>query len=150
MNFYSYQYFLSQAGTAGKIRFVITAGLLLSLAIVLVKWLQHKEATKYRDLFILLLLSLFLISLLQLNDYKQGKIHQNQSAQMVEFLDTVSTNLHIPTKQLAVNNTSLKDGMALQADKQQVYFVHFNEDFSAYSLEESFLTRQTEIIQINQ
>ena len=54
---------------------------------------------------------------------------------MVAFLDSVIGSQNVKSEQVRVNGRTLSNGMIVNIDKNY-YEVHFNSDFSAYTLSE--------------
>lgn len=97
--------------------------------------MRNRLQTKYRDLSLILFLSLVFIIGMQFTNYSQGQSTISQSAQMVHFMNQVANNEQMKTKEMSVNSTSLTDEMVIKRNKDY-YQVNFNSDFSAYSLME--------------
>lgn len=95
--------------------------------------MRNRIQTKYRDLSLILFLSLVFIIGVQFTNYSQGQSSISQSGQMVHFITQVAINKDTETKEISVNSTSLTDEMVIKL-KNEYYQVDFNSDFSAYSL----------------
>ncbi len=89
--------------------------------------------TKYRDLSIIALLLLILISGIQYLSYSERQNFAAGTSRMVGFLNALIENQKVEKPDISVNSTHLYNGMIVGI-KKQYYEVHFNQDFSAYTL----------------
>ena len=70
---------------------------------------------------------------LQYNQYQQNQAYADNTSRMVTFLNSVKEVKHVSSEEIRVNSRSLSNGMILNI-QDKYYEVHFNNDFSAYSL----------------
>ena len=89
--------------------------------------------TKYRDLSIIALLLLILICGTQYLSYSERQNFAADTSRMVGFLNALIENQKVEKQDIIVNSTRLSNGMIVGI-KSQYYEVHFNQDFSAYTL----------------
>ncbi|WP_230454711.1 DUF3290 family protein [Aggregatibacter aphrophilus] len=106
---------------------------LAALLLVTTLYLRHRLETKYRDLSIIFLLLIVLLLGLQYNQYQQNQAYADNTSRMVTFLNSVKEVKHVSSEEIRVNSLSLSNGMILNI-QDKYYEVHFNNDFSAYSL----------------
>lgn len=106
---------------------------LAALLLVTTLYLRHRLETKYRDLSIIFLLLIVLLLGLQYNQYQQNQAYADNTSRMVTFLNSVKEVKHVSSEEIRVNSRSLSNGMILNI-QDKYYEVHFNNDFSAYSL----------------
>lgn len=133
MEFYTFDYLVNQSQSNNYLKYSLIFCILLFLAFVIIKYMRNRIQTKYRDLSLILFLSLVFIIGVQFTNYSQGQSSISQSGQMVHFITQVAINEDTETKEISVNSTSLTDEMVIKL-KNECYQVDFNSDFSAYSL----------------
>ncbi|CAD5897212.1 DUF3290 domain-containing protein [Carnobacterium maltaromaticum] len=133
MEFYTFDYLVNQSQSNNYLKYSLIFCILLFLAFVIIKYMRNRIQTKYRDLSLILFLSLVFIIGVQFTNYSQGQSSISQSGQMVHFITQVAINEDTETKEISVNSTSLTDEMVIKL-KNEYYQVNFNSDFSAYSL----------------
>ncbi|GED50169.1 DUF3290 domain-containing protein [Carnobacterium maltaromaticum] len=133
MEFYTFDYLVNQSQSNNYLKYSLIFCILLFLAFVIIKYMRNRIQTKYRDLSLILFLSLVFIIGVQFTNYSQGQSSISQSGQMVHFITQVAINKDTETKEISVNSTSLTDEMVIKL-KNEYYQVDFNSDFSAYSL----------------
>ena len=133
MEFYTFDYLVNQSQSNNYLKYSLIFCILLFLAFVIIKYMRNRIQTKYRDLSLILFLSLVFIIGVQFTNYSQGQSSISQSGQMVHFITQVAINEDTETKEISVNSTSLTDEMVIKL-KNEYYQVDFNSDFSAYSL----------------
>ena len=88
---------------------------------------------KYRDLSIIALLLLILICGTQYLSYSERQNFAADTSRMVGFLNALIETKKVEKQDIIVNSTRLFNGMIIGI-KNQYYEVHFNQDFSAYTL----------------
>ena len=133
MEFYTFDYLVNQSQSNNYLKYSLIFCILLFLAFVIIKYMRNRIQTKYRDLSLILFLSLVFIIGVQFTNYSLGQSSISQSGQMVHFITQVAINEDTETKEISVNSTSLTDEMVIKL-KNEYYQVDFNSDFSAYSL----------------
>lgn len=133
MEFYTFDYLVNQSQSNNYLKYSLIFCILLFLAFVIIKYMRNRIQTKYRDLSLILFLSLVFIIGVQFTNYSQGQSSISQSGKMVHFITQVAINEDTETKEISVNSTSLTDEMVIKL-KNEYYQVDFNSDFSAYSL----------------
>lgn len=133
MSFYTYLFLENHIYFQDYLKHIITFASLIALLGVSIYYLRHRLETKYRDLsIILLLLVIFLIGL-QYSNYERSQAYTTDTSRMVTFLESVVSNQNIQKQDIVVNRQTLMNGMIVGI-KGQYYEVHFNHDFSAYTL----------------
>lgn len=142
MDFYSYQYFINQSEHSNLLRFGLLSGLLVLLLVLILKQYNSREKRKYRDLVILISLVILFQVGMQINKFEVGKTNQDNSSQMVVFLDNMARSQEVSQGDLMVNAKIVKDEMLIKI-KEDYYQVNLNSDFSSYKLEETFLINDT-------
>ncbi|MDG6895133.1 DUF3290 domain-containing protein [Volucribacter amazonae] len=133
MNFYTYLYLQSQTSFQGYIKYLIIFIALMIMLVANFLYLRHRMETKYRDLSIIFLLIVIFLLGVQYNYYSSNLSAAANSSRMITFLDSVIYTQQLEHKDILVNSRTPSNGMILSI-KENYYEVHFNNDFSAYSL----------------
>lgn len=135
MSFFTYFYLENRMSFQGYVKYIIIFAALGALLLATTLYLRHRLETKYRDLSIIFLLLIILLLGIQYNQYEQNQVYADNTSRMVTFLNAVRDNQHLSNEDLKVNSQTLTNGMILNI-KDKYYEVHFNNDFTAYSLSE--------------
>ena len=90
---------------------------------------------EYRDLSIISLLLIILLLGIQYTQYEQNQTYANDSSRIITFLNSVKDNQQLKNEDLIVNDQKLTNGMIIGI-KGKYFEVHFNNDFTAYTLSE--------------
>jgi len=133
MSFFSYFYLENRMYFPDYLKYIAIFVALAALLLVTTLYLRHRLETKYRDLSIIFLLLIVLLLGLQYNQYQQNQAYADNTSRMVTFLNSVKEVKHVSSEEIRVNSRSLSNGMILNI-QDKYYEVHFNNDFSAYSL----------------
>lgn len=138
MNFYDIEFLKSQSGINDYIRYIFIFASLTVLVIIFSIYIRHKIKTKYRDLSIILLLFIILELGIQYSNYIGFQSKQNQSSQMVAFIENVAKNQKVDIDKVLVNSTQFADGIIVKID-DKYYSVNLNPDQKTYTFVESYL-----------
>ncbi|WP_251713083.1 DUF3290 domain-containing protein [Lactococcus ileimucosae] len=138
MNFYDIEFLKSQSGINDYIRYIFIFASLTVLVIIFSIYIRHKIKTKYRDLSIILLLFIILELGIQYSNYRGFQSKQNQSSQMVAFVENVAKNQKVDIDKVLVNSTQFADGIIVKID-DKYYSVNLNPDQKTYTFVESYL-----------
>ena len=133
MSFFSYFYLENRMYFQDYLKYIAIFVALAALLLVTTLYLRHRLETKYRDLSIIFLLLIVLLLGLQYNQYQQNQAYADNTSRMVTFLNSVKEVKQVGSEEIRVNSRSLSNGMILNI-QDKYYEVHFNNDFSAYSL----------------
>ena len=133
MSFFSYFYLENQMYFQDYLKYIAIFVALAALLLVTTLYLRHRLETKYRDLSIIFLLLIVLLLGLQYNQYQQNQAYADNTSRRVTFLNSVKEVKQVGSEEIRVNSRSLSNGMILNI-QDKYYEVHFNNDFSAYSL----------------
>ena len=117
----------------GYLKYVVIFIALCALLFVTVLYLRHQLETKYRDLSIIFLLLIIFLFGVQYSQYEQNQVYANDTSRMVTFLTSVKESQQVAAEDIRVNSRSLSNGMILNI-QDKYYEVHFNNDFTAYTL----------------
>lgn len=145
MTFYGLHYMQEQSALNDYVKYFFIFASLFVLLIVFSLYMRHRMKTKYRDLSIIALLFLLFVSGVQYADYTQSENRLSQSSQLVNFVQRLAADQHVEEDAVALQ---LADGV-LVAFNDHYYRVSLNADFSAYTLEEAYLTT-TDITKIEE
>jgi hypothetical protein len=134
MNFYTLEYIIKHQSTDLIIR---SAFIILLLAIVIltsIKFLKDRIKTRLRDISIGIMVFIFILLGIQVEQYTQNHRDFSQSHVLVKFIDSVATDAHISPNEVMVNSTTLKDGIIIRYNEED-YTLHLNDDNNSYTLE---------------
>ena len=133
MDFYTLAYVESQAVIGQTWGFVIIVAVLLALLILGVQVLRNGFTSRYRDLMIILSLIVVFFLGLEYQEYNRMKTYSEDSSRMAQFLHSFSSDRSVPSDQLAVNSSKIRNGMILKVS-YAYYEVQFNPEFSTYTI----------------
>lgn len=133
MDFYTLSYVESQAVIGQTWGFVIIVAVLLALLILGVQVLRNGFTSRYRDLMIILSLIVVFFLGLEYQEYNRMKTYSEDSSRMAQFLHSFSSDRSVPSDQLAVNSSKIRNGMILKVS-DAYYEVQFNPEFSTYTI----------------
>lgn len=146
MLFYTYQYFENQSKINNIFKYLIGLVILLFFFFTIIKYLQNRLSSKYRDLIIISILSIILMLGIEYTHYSRSKAVSAQTSQAVYFLKELSKEENIPIEKILANSTYLYNGMIIKMNKDY-YRVNFNNSFQFYSLDKvKLLNLNIEII----
>ena len=106
-----------------------------ALFVVTTLYLRHRLESKYRDLSIIFMLLIILLVGVQYNQYEQNQVYASDTSRIVTFLNSVKDSQNLKAEEILVNSPKLTNGMILNI-QDKYYEVHFNSDFTAYTLSE--------------
>ena len=114
MKFYSYDYVLSQISQQNGI--VIGFGIVL-LAITgffAFKAYRDKKGTKFRELVMILALTLVAMLLVTISKYQTNQASNNQFQTSLHFIEVVSKDLGVDKSEVYVNTSAATDGALIK------------------------------------
>ena len=138
MNFYTLEYIIKHQSTDLIIR---SAFIILLLAVVIltsIKFLKDRIKTRLRDISIGIMVFIFILLGIQVEQYTQNHRDFSQSHVLVKFIDSVATDAHISPNEVMVNSTTLKDGIIIRYNEED-YTLHLNDDNNSYTLERTYV-----------
>lgn len=145
MEFYSVNMLENQANLNTVLRYVGIFFLLAFFIVVIILFLRNRLDTRYRDLSIIVFLSLLLIFGIQYMDYSQSVTQKNQVSEVLNFVKVVSQKEHIAKENIYINAYQLSDNTILKLE-DTFYSVEFTSDKSAYSLKKVTLLSEKVIV----
>ena len=121
-------------------------GFQCALLFVSIKYLRNRLATRYRDLIVILFLTVAFLGGMQWNDYNRTKSDVEATSRMAQFLHSLSVDLDVPVQKIRTNSTYLKQGMLVDV-QGTFYAVTFNADFTSFQYERThLLNRDVKIV----
>lgn len=133
MKFFSYFYLENHMYFNDYLKYILIFAALVVLLLAVSQYLRRRMDTKYRDLSIIALLLLILICGTQYLSYSERQNFAADTSRMVGFLNALIENQKVKEQDIIVNSARLSNGMIVGI-KKHYYEVHFNQDFSAYTL----------------
>ncbi|HGA1493105.1 TPA: DUF3290 family protein [Streptococcus suis] len=76
---------------------------------------------------------MFIILGIQIEDYMQNNQDFTQSQVLTQFIKSVAIDNHVSEKEVYVNSTTLKDGIIVRYNEEN-YTVNLNSDNNSYTL----------------
>ena len=95
MTFYSYNYVLSRINQQNWITVTISALLLLVTGFFAFKAYRNKRDTKFRELLIISILSLFAVILIGISTFQTNQASNNQFQTSLHFIEVISKDLRV-------------------------------------------------------
>ena len=118
MKFYSYEYVLSQISQQDWVMVIISAVLIFVTAFFAFKAYQDKRGSKFRELSIISILSLFAIILMGISNLQSNQSTNNQFRNSLHFIEIVSKELGVDKEKIYVNTSSTTDGVIIKVGEQ--------------------------------
>ena len=114
MKFYSYDYVLSQISQQN--------GMMIGLGIVLLaitgffafKAYRDKKGTKFRELVMILALTLVAMLLVTISKYQTNQASNNQFQTSLHFIEVISKDLGVDRSEVYVNTSATTDGALIK------------------------------------
>ena len=104
-----------------------------ALLVVTSLYLRHRFTNQIsRSQYYLSLLIIFLLGV-QYKQYEQNEVYAADISSVVTFLNSVKDSQNLQKEDIRTNSRTLMNGMILNI-RDQYFEVHFNNDFSAYTL----------------
>lgn len=141
MTFYTYDYLVNQSNSNVWIRYGLIFGLLFILVIVFGLYLKYRLTSKYRDLSLIILLVLLLISGIQFSDYQKTQTKHSPSTQTEMVLKQIAHEKQVALDEIALNDTQLNNGVYLKI-QDKYYLFEFTNNQDAYTLTQIYLIDQ--------
>ena len=133
MSFFSFAFLENAISFQGYLKYIAIFASLGALLVVTSLYLRNRLETKYRDLSILFLLLIILLLGVQYHQYQQNEVYVADTSRVVTFLNSVKDSQNLQKEDIRTNSRTLANGMILNI-RDQYFEVHFNNDFTAYSL----------------
>lgn len=146
MKFYSYEYVLSQISQQNGIMIGFEIVLLAITGFFAFKAYRDKKGTKFRELVMILALTLVAMLLVTISKYQTNQASNNQFQTSLHFIEVVSKDLGVDKSEVYVNTSAATDG-ALVKVGSNFYRAINGSDPDKYLLEKLEL-HQTDAIEL--
>ncbi len=134
MSFYNLEYITQHQSFNLVVRSVILILLLGIVILTSIHYMRNRIKTRLRDISIGIVVLMFILLGIQVEDYMQNNQDFSQSQVLVKFIESVATDNDISSDDVLVNSTTLKDGIIVRYNEED-YTVHLNDDNNSYTLE---------------
>ena len=114
MKFYSYDYVLSQIGQQNGIMIGFGIVLLAVTGFFAFKAYRDKKGTKFRELVMILALTLVAMLLVTISKYQTNQASNNQFQTSLHFIEVVSKDLGVDKSEVYVNTSADTDGALIK------------------------------------
>ena len=150
MKFYSYDYVLSQISQQNGIMIGFGIVLLAITGFFAFKAYRDKKGTKFRELVMILALTLVAMLLVTISKYQTNQASNNQFQTSLHFIEVVSKDLGVDKSEVYVNTSAATDG-ALVKVGSNVYRAMNGSQPDKYLLEKLELhqTYAIELVEVN-
>lgn len=146
MKFYSYDYVLSQISQQNGIMIGFGIVLLAITGFFAFKAYRDKKGTKFRELVMILALTLVVMLLVTISKYQTNQTSNNQFQTSLHFIEVVSKDLGVDKSEVYVNTSAATDG-ALVKVGSNVYCAMNGSELDKYLLKKLEL-HQTDVIEL--
>ena len=114
MKFYSYDYVLSQISQQNGIMIGFGIVLLAITGFFAFKAYRDKKGTKFRELVMILALTLVVMLLVTISKYQTNQASNNQFQTSLHFIEVVSKDLGVDKSEVYVNTSAATDGALIK------------------------------------
>ena len=146
MKFYSYDYVLSQISQQNGMMIGFGIVLLAITGFFAFKAYRDKKGTKFRELVMILALTLVAMLLVTISKYQTNQASNNQFQTSLHFIEVVSKDLGVDKSEVYVNTSAATDG-ALVKVGSNFYRAMNGSQPDKYLLEKLEL-HQTDVIEL--
>ena len=144
MKFYSYDYVLSQISQQNWVTVALSVLLLLVTGFFAFKAYRDKKGTKFRELVMILALTLVAMLLVTISKYQTNQASNNQFQTSLHFIEVISKDLGVDKSEVYVNTSAATDGAILKVGKN-FYRAMSGSEPDKYLLEKIDLHKTTDI-----
>ena len=114
MKFYSYDYVLSQISQQNGIMIGFEIVLLAITGFFAFKAYRDKKGTKFRELVMILALTLVAMLLVTISKYQTNQASNNQFQTSLHFIEVISKDLGVDKSEVYVNTSVATDGALIK------------------------------------
>ena len=114
MKFYSYDYVLSQISQQNGIMIGFGIVLLAITGFFAFKAYRDKKRTKFRELVMILALTLVAMLLVTISKYQTNQASNNQFQTSLHFIEVISKDLGVDRSEVYVNTSAATDGALIK------------------------------------
>ncbi|MEY8463262.1 DUF3290 family protein [Streptococcus merionis] len=118
MRFYSYDYVLSQISSANWVLGGIILLILVAVVMVSFQYYYRKKDSKYRELFIILIIGLMISILIGISQFQNNQASDSQYRTSLRFIEVVSEELDVNKTEVYVNTSAETDGAIVKVGNQ--------------------------------
>ena len=148
MKFYSYDYVLSQISQQNWVTIGISGLLILLTSFFAVKAYRDKHDSKFRELSIILILTLVAVVLIGISNFQNSQSNNDQFQRSLRFIEVISKELDVKKEDVYVNTSDTTDGAIIKVDKQ-FYRAISGTDPDSYLLEKMDLYKtDVELVEV--
>lgn len=133
MNFYDLDYIIQHQSINLVIRSVMLIILLLIATATGLHYMKNRLKTRFRDVSIGIVVLMFIILGIHIEDYMQNNHDFSQSQVLEQFIKSVAIDNNLSEKDILVNSTTLKSGIIVRYNEEN-YTVQLNDDNNSYTL----------------
>lgn len=150
MKFYSYDYVLSQISQQNGIMIGFGIVLLAITGFFAFKAYRDKKGTKFRELVMILALTLVAMLLVTISKYQTNQASNNQFQTSLHFIELVSKELGVDKSEVYVNTSADTDGALIKVGDRYYRALNGSEP-DKYLLEkvELYKTDAIELVEVN-
>ena len=150
MKFYSYDYVLSQISQQNGIMIGFGIVLLAITGFFAFKAYRDKKGTKFRELVMILALTLVAMLLVTISKYQTNQASNNQFQTSLHFIELVSKELGVDKSEIYVNTSADTDGALIKVGDRYYRALNGSEP-DKYLLEkvELYKTDAIELVEVN-
>ena len=114
MTFYSYDYVLSQISQQNGMMIGFGIVLLAITGFFAFKAYRDKKGTKFRELVMILALTLVAMLLVTISKYQTNQASNNQFQTSLHFIEVISKDLGVDKSEVYVNTSAATDGALIK------------------------------------
>ena len=150
MTFYSYDYVLSQISQQNGIMIGFGIVLLAITGFFAFKAYRDKKGTKFRELVMILALTLVAMLLVTISKYQTNQASNNQFQTSLHFIEVISKDLGVDKSEVYVNTSAATDGALIKVGSNFYRALNGSEP-DKYLLEKLELnqTDAIELVEVN-
>lgn len=135
MDFYTYHYLENNQQNQQLLLTVLMLFAFLAAVGFMIGYLKNRLKTRYRDLGIIALLCLLLLTGIEGEKFMNLNDQAARTTQMLPFIRSVARDEGVKTNQALVNSTTIVNGMIVRLKpEKQNYQVTFSSDNKTYTL----------------
>lgn len=138
MDFYTYSAIQQSVHTNLLLQYGLIFLLLIGFIIIGIRFLKDRHKSKYRNIAIIILLSILFLTGIQINDYRHDIDEDRSSSTLMSFMNSVSKMKNVHVQDVVVNTKRAYSGMIVGI-KGRYYEVDFNNNFTGYELHDILL-----------
>ena len=109
MNYYSYDYVVSQISKANWLAAIFVGGLLVLTGLVSLRAYQDQKDSKYRELMLILVLTVFVTVLTMISSLQANEASDNRYRTSLRLIEFISDKLGVKSEEVYVNTSAVTD-----------------------------------------